>query len=188
MSMYGAKLESAGNVGNGRHLRVRVSLKGKSFDGIFFGHTMQETGIKEGDLVDLCFSPQINDFRGNRSVQLMISAMRKHESADLCAKIIEGESDCAWAESVFTPSRDDFVQVWKALTRNETDTGTDLDTLLSSCPAGMSGECWCIVLRVLFEAGLIGNSSGVVGAVPLKTEGKTDLNSTDTMKRIAGIG
>ena len=188
MSMYGAKLESAGNVGNGRHLRVRVSLKGKSFDGIFFGHTMQETGIKEEDLVDLCFSPQINDFRGNRSVQLMISAMRKHESADLCAKIIEGESDCAWAESVFTPSRDDFVQVWKALTRNETDTGTDFDTLLSSCPAGMSEECWCIVLRVLFEAGLIGNSSGVVGAVPLKTEGKTDLNSTDTMKRIAGIG
>ena len=63
-------------VGNGRHLRLRLQSRHHAFNGIFFSATPESASIAQGDLVDVAFIPQINEFRGERSVQMNIQDIR----------------------------------------------------------------------------------------------------------------
>ena len=78
---YALTPQSAGDVGGGKHLRIRARLGREGFEGIFFSHTARELDLHCGDLVDIAFTPQINDFRGHVSVQLLVSAMRRHDGS-----------------------------------------------------------------------------------------------------------
>jgi len=63
-------------VGNGRHLRLRLTKGNQAFNGIFFSVTAEGMGVAQGDLVDVAFHPQINEFRGERSVQMNLQDIR----------------------------------------------------------------------------------------------------------------
>ena len=63
-------------VGNGRHLRLRLTKGEYAFNGIFFSATAESLSIGQGDLVDVAFNPQINDFRGERTVQMNLQDVR----------------------------------------------------------------------------------------------------------------
>ena len=76
--MKGAKLATLSGVGNGVHTKVRLLKSGESFDGIFFCRPPEELTVTVGDLVDAAFEVQINQFRGRKSVQLLLSDLRKH--------------------------------------------------------------------------------------------------------------
>ena len=67
-------------VGGGAHTIVRINKFGESFDGIFFSKTIQELGVRTGDHVDVAFEPQINEFRGRKSVQMLLMDMKYHEN------------------------------------------------------------------------------------------------------------
>lgn len=67
-------------VGGGTHTKVRINKFGESFDGIFFSKTVQELGVRTGDHVDVAFEPQINEFRGRKSVQMLLIDMKYHEN------------------------------------------------------------------------------------------------------------
>ena len=67
-------------VGGGAHTKVRINKFGESFDGIFFSKTIQELGVRTGDHVDVAFEPQINEFRGKKSVQMLLMDMKYHEN------------------------------------------------------------------------------------------------------------
>lgn len=75
-----ALLTSIMPVGGGIHTKVRISKSGETFDGIFFSKTVQELGVHSGDHVDAAFEPQINEFRGKRSVQLLLTDLKYHEN------------------------------------------------------------------------------------------------------------
>ena len=51
------ELESVSDVGGGRHMRVRVRMGRSRFEGIFFSHTAESLGLKDGDRADLAFTP-----------------------------------------------------------------------------------------------------------------------------------
>ncbi len=63
-------------VGNGRHMRLRLRQGRYSLNAICFGSTPESTSVCQGDLVDVAFVPQVNDFRGERTVQLNILDIR----------------------------------------------------------------------------------------------------------------
>ena len=63
-------------VGGGRHLRLRLQSQHHSFNGIFFSATPETASVEQGDLVDVAFIPQINEFRGERTVQMNIQDIR----------------------------------------------------------------------------------------------------------------
>ncbi|MFQ8758805.1 MAG: hypothetical protein ACLSAF_04435 [Intestinimonas sp.] len=69
-SLSGCTVSSLAEVGGGRHLKLRLSRGGHLLDAIFFSVGAAETGVAPGDRIDVTFTPQINEFRGNRSVQL----------------------------------------------------------------------------------------------------------------------
>ncbi len=76
--MENALLENLSAIGGGKHSRMRLSHMGTDYDAVFFSRSVNELGVAQGDGVDLIFSPQINEFRGRRSVQLVLNDIRKH--------------------------------------------------------------------------------------------------------------
>ena len=179
-----ALLESADQVGGGRHLKVRVSIGGTRLDGIFFSHNAQALGVAAGDRVDLAFTPQINEFRGHASVQLVISALRRHDGTALCRKILAGEGNTAYAAAAFCPQRADFVRIWRGA-GGRLSLPEDAEGILSLCPKDMEPERFCLCLMILQEAGLLHSADGrIFGACCCATEGKADLNATPLMQSL----
>lgn len=184
MCMYCVELESFSEVGGGRHLKIRVRLGKSHFDGIFFSHTAHELGISEGDSIDIAFTPQINEFKGHISVQLLISALRKHDSTELCQAILNGDESCLWAASHFRPERKDFVKVWKMM-GSDFRVGTEPCSIISQCPAGMAAERFCLCLMTFLETGLLkGDKGKIFGAVCCDIGGKADLENTALMQAL----
>ena len=184
MCMYCVELDSFSEVGGGRHLKVRVRLGRTYFDGIFFSHTARELGISEGDSIDIAFTPQINEFKGHVSVQLLISALRKHDGFELCQAILNSDPECLWAASHFRPERKDFVRIWKMM-NSDFKLGSDVSEILDQCPAEMSAERFCLCLMTFLETGLLkGDNGSIFGAVCCNIEGKADLENTKLMQAL----
>ena len=178
MCLSGAVLESAQAVGGGKHLRMRVELSGTRFECIFFSHNLDGLGISEGDPIDLAFTPQINDFRGSVSVQLVASAVRKHDSEALCSAILDADSDVLWAAAPYCPDRADFVRIWRSLGKDFT-VGATAAAVMAQCIPGMEPEKFCLCLMVLLETGLLSSDDGgIFGARRSVLDRKADLGAT----------
>ena len=63
-------------VGNGRHMRLRLRDRNHNINAIYFSANPESVSIEPGDLVDVAFHPQINEFRGERSVQMHVLDIR----------------------------------------------------------------------------------------------------------------
>ena len=63
-------------VGNGRHMRLRLRHRNHSINAIYFSANPESASIEPGDLVDVAFHPQVNEFRGERSVQMHVLDIR----------------------------------------------------------------------------------------------------------------
>lgn len=184
LCLSGAKIESLNAVGGGRHLRMRVSYGGSSFECIYFSHTARELGLREGDGVDLAFSPQINNFRGHSSVQLLLSAVRRHDCSELCQAILENDSSVLYAAASYCPSRSDFVKVWRGIDDSFT-AGSDATRIIGQCPRYMEAEKYCLCLMVLLETGLLKSEDGrIYGAARANIGGKADLDATELIKAL----
>ena len=180
----GARLEAADAVGGGRHLRVRLAVGGSRLDGIFFGHSAQELGVRAGDCVDAAFTPQVNEFRGHVSVQLMLTALRPHDPVPLCRLILAGDEAACWAAADYCPERGDFVRVWRGGGGALRLPGT-AEEILAGCPEGMEPERYCLCLMTLLECGLLQSADGrIFGARSAVLEEKADLEATALIRRL----
>ncbi|MDR0904868.1 MAG: single-stranded-DNA-specific exonuclease RecJ [Oscillospiraceae bacterium] len=65
-------------VGNGKHTRLRVEKDHMTFDCIFFSMESSSLGVAEGDAADIVFEPQVNEFRGRKSVQFHVLDLKPH--------------------------------------------------------------------------------------------------------------
>lgn len=183
MCISGAELSSVTPVGKGRHLRIRVKYRNTFFEGIFFGHTAEELGIHAGNTVDIAFTPQINEYNGSVSVQLLVSAMRRHDCFGLCSAILDGDESIYWAVSPYCPDRSDFVYLWRNVCRGAFTVPNSTEAVIASCPAGFEAERYCLCLMVLLEAGLLASDDGrIYGAACARIEGKADLEATSLMR------
>ena len=70
------QIERIQMVGGGRHMRLRLRRGRHILNAISFATTAQSASVEPGDLVDVAFVPQINDFRGERTVQLNVTDIR----------------------------------------------------------------------------------------------------------------
>ena len=121
--LMGATLLRTQNVGQNRHLKLRLGKGNAQFDGIFFSTTSAACGCAEGDRVDAAFYLQVNEFRGSRTVQLQMVDIRPSLSASSreqeCLTLVE---QCAAGEPVsarnahrMLPSREQYAAVWRSL-------------------------------------------------------------------------
>ena len=105
-------------VGGGRHMRLRLRSGRYGFNGIYFSATAASASIGEGDLVDVAFIPQVNEFRGERTAQMNVTDIRPacQAEADCCCNgyraLQENTLTPAMAESLL-PDRATLGMVWR---------------------------------------------------------------------------
>ena len=75
-ALLGATLDSVQSVGQGRHLKVRLSKGTSRFEAIFFSVMEGECGLTAGTRVDAAFYLQANTFRGSTTLQLQLIDLR----------------------------------------------------------------------------------------------------------------
>ncbi len=82
LMLKGLIIERIQQVGNGRHMRLRLRSGRFGLNAIYFSASPETTFVQTGDLVDIAFTPQINEFRGERNVQMNVLDIRPSCSAD----------------------------------------------------------------------------------------------------------
>ena len=184
MCLSGVTLEMLSEVGGGKHSRLRVRLGAAHFECIYFSHSIVETGVHESELIDIAFTPQINEYRGNVTVQLVASAVRPHSPYALCDAILHGDGGCFAAASRYCPERADYVRAWREM-GPRFSVGADTAAVISQCSADMEPEKYCLCLMVFREAGLLrAPGGGIYRAGKTQFTGKADLDATQLMRSL----
>ena len=136
-ALLGATVDSLQAVGQGRHLKLRLSKGSARFDAIFFSMTEEECGVCAGMRVDAAFYLQANTFRGNTTLQLQLVDIRssltpsRHEAEamDLIARLTEGQRITAQECARLRSTRELYGAYWVALERHLRQGKAEVETL-----------------------------------------------------------
>ena len=199
-------LEQLSEVGGGKHLRLSLRYgkrPGEVLSGIFFSTTAKLAAVCVGDRVEVAFVPQINEYRGVRSVQLNLVDVRPcreerraaAEAQTLYRKFTEDAALSAAEADALLPNRSEFVAVWRYLSANATD-GCLQEEFSCLCrkvtrAVGMpiTMERTRICLDVFHEQGLI-RLAKLRGSlrIHLTSDGrKVDLDTSEVIKTLKRI-
>ena len=200
-ALLGATAEAIQPVGQGKHLKLRLSKGSSRFEAIFFSVTEEECGgIVPGSRVDAAFYLQANTFRGVTTLQLQLVDVRpsvapsrnEAESLALVRRLIEGE-DVTPQETVrLRTSRNQFAAFWVTLERQLRQGKTEENRLpylraLAGCTGGSESFLRAaLALEVFRERGLIAMSEreGRLSLCLLPVQGKVDLTACPYLARL----
>ena len=118
-------VERISMVGNGRHMRLRLRDRYHTINAIFFSANPETASVQPGDVVDVAFYPQINEFRGERTVQMNVLDLRPHcvvscsPDSSGYAALRSGALRAADAAQLL-PERATLGMVWRYLAAAET--------------------------------------------------------------------
>ena len=191
---------SCSDVGSGRHLKMKVRRDGVTLDAIFFAANSAACGVSAGDRLDLVFSPQINEYRGNRTVQLQLCDLRPAPTRSqlertLFRRLREGEALSRWEAGLLMPQRQDFARLWRYLEHAcaSGPMAAPLEQLLRQATRGQPGRGSygkaLVCFHVMDERGLIrAEFSGRQVTVHLcRPDHKVDLEQAQMMKLLRSI-
>ena len=193
--MENLMVDRPGQVGNGRHLRLRLQGRNHLFNGIFFSATAESASIEQGDMVDVAFIPQINEFRGERTVQMNIQDIRPACKKPVCCddrlylRLREGKLDADSARALY-PDRNLLGMVWRYLSAC---TGQIRETPICLCRkivrwsgAELNLAQLLTCLDIFADVGLleIGRHHKYITVRLIPTSQKADLNQSRTMQQL----
>ncbi len=76
LMMTGLTVERITMVGGGKHMRLRLRRDRYIFNAIYFSANPTSASIRQADVVDVAFLPQVNSYQGDRSVQMNVVDIR----------------------------------------------------------------------------------------------------------------
>ena len=138
-SLSGVTITCMSDVGGGRHLKMRASRDGRTVDMIFFSVTRAKSGLTVGDRADVAFYPQINEYRGSRSVQLHLVDLRPAYSAQQL-----NDYDTLYSRA---DQREEFAAVWRYLANRDGEV-VEVPTSLARKVA-QEGDLWESTLHTM---------------------------------------
>ena len=194
--LTGVQVLARSLVGAGRHLKLKLSKRGVTLDAIFFsaGDILPEAGSR----VDVAFYPQINEYRGNRTVQLHVVDLRPTPNRarmerELMEKYDRQESLSVEEARCLLPRRDEFAAVWRWLRQSGAEYApvevvpAQLAQLLGDRERHM---CLQVCLDVMGERGLLrlNGTPDRWQVTLLSVQGKVDLEASPIMIRLREQG
>ena len=131
-------------VGGGRHMRLRLRQGRHMVNAIYFSATPESASIQPGDLVDVAFQPQINEFRGERTPQMNVLDIRPSciaKCSPNCAPYRALRRNCLTAADAaqLLPDRATLAMVWR---------------YLSIAPAPLKEGPMCLCRKIVRWSGL----------------------------------
>ena len=183
--------------GSGKHVRLRLRWGNYLLQGIWFGASAEIPSLQEGDLVDVAYIPQVNEFRGERSVQLNIQDVRPSCRAECSLDtsgyqaLRAGTLDAATAAALL-PDRATLGSVWRFLASLPAGTVTESPDCLcrklvryTNLPMSLGKLLVC--LDIFRDVGLLElqklRKNLTIRLIP--TTQKADLNQSVTLQQIA---
>ena len=196
--LQGAQVHTMSQVGRGRHLKLRLDSRGVALDAIYFSSQGADLGLYPGCRVDLVFYPQINDFRGARTVQLQVVDLRLAPSRAQLEQAIydkysRGEALTCEEARFLLPSRGDFVGLYRWLVRQSTgctvveDTPARIARAVSRATRQREVPARTLLcLEVLEERGLIrlNRRTDRIQITLCQVEHKVDLEASEIIRRL----
>ena len=169
-ALIGVTAKNVQDVGQGKHLKLRLAEKSYLFDAIFFGVTEKTSGIHNDTRVDAAFHVQPNTFRDTTSLQLQLldirpsltPSNRELKDREIIRRLIAGESLSKSEVNRMMTTRGQFAGCWRGLDRNiskkrggERDIYPWLRALAESMGGAESFLRTCLALEIFRERGLI---------------------------------
>lgn len=194
LCLYDMHVDSINPIGGDKHLKMRVSRDGKAFDCVFFSVSVKELGVRAGAMVDIAFEPGINDFRGSRTVQLLLKDVRAAKrpndpDLELARRFFAGERLLGEEAAALLPNRGDFTKVWHNILRRSRRFIIPCDELLPDIAMFSEvqslGKVY-VCLKVFDELGLISMrefEDNLDIHIP-RYDKKTDLNRSQILQRL----
>ena len=194
----GAQVMERVAISGGKHTRLTLGDGHITFTAMCFSMPLSDLDFFVGDRVDVMFNPDINDWNGRKSVQLIVRDIRLSECEQNAVARDRIRFDEIWGGAPFTeeegimPCRDDFAAVYTLVRRN-VRAGTDTMThrAILSQLVGYTGSIGYIklkiIIRVLLELNLLGieEIGDEVYRFRLQfTNGRTDLEKSNLLRRL----
>ena len=139
LMMKNLTIERITMVGGGRHMRLRLRCGRTGINAIYFSANPESVSIQTGDVVDVAFTPQINEFRGERSVQMNVLDIRPSCCAECSPEtgnyraLLEGRLTAETAAALL-PERATLAMVWR---------------YLAACPACIQESPVCLCRKIV---------------------------------------
>ena len=181
-------------VGGGRHMRLRLCSGHTYLNAIYFSANPQTVSIQPGDLVDVAFTPQVNEFRGTRTVQMNVIDIRPSCNAECLPdaapyRDMQRGNLTAGEAAALLPDRKMLALVWRYL-----DAASPVQespvclcrkiVRWSGKPLNLGQMLTC--LDIFREVGLltVQRQHKYVSIRLTPGEGKADLSRSQTMQRL----
>lgn len=194
--LYGAQIVSITELSGGKHTKLCVcdpADRTVCRTAMLFGVRAETLPFREGDIADLAYQMDINEFQGARTVQMLVQDIRPNEKyphyrarEEELYQTLRAGKPVPYAP--IAPAREDFAAVWKLL-RNG---GPAYDYLALAYYSGIPYHRIRLILDIFEETGLLQLRShtkdGIV-ASPVQNNGqKTDLTASKTMRLLLTYG
>jgi single-stranded-DNA-specific exonuclease len=196
--LRGVQVQNAALVGRGRHLKLKLESRGVTLDAIWFSADSDALALAPGCRTDVAFHPQINVFRGVRSVQLQVidlhaAPSRAQLEQSIYDRFARGEPLTPPEARSLLPDRADFVELWRWLER-QSAAGTVVEDTLPRIARSVSRNAGqreaptrtLLCLEVLEERGLIDlrRTAGRLQITIRRLEHKVDLDASELLIRL----
>ncbi|MBQ8959828.1 MAG: single-stranded-DNA-specific exonuclease RecJ [Ruminococcus sp.] len=173
------------------HTKLRIKVGFAQADALIFRRSPQELGFKTGDVCAMIVSPEVNEFRGNTSVSLIVSDIRPQGLEQ--SKFFAGETafekflrDEELPKNYYPnmlPIRNDAALVYKSIP----ETGITLDALYIKLAARLNYCKIAVSAEALRELGLIRWSPADGRFFRLKVSHKADLDKAPVLLKLKEV-
>jgi len=203
--MNDVRIEEITPISHDRHIKLHLSRKGRSFYAFVFGMGAKSCQFVKGDLLDIVFSAEINSYRGNENVQLVVKDVKwasGEEQADrealetwqaFCRKEPLDREQAA----LLSPTREDLVAVFRHVKANAENgiLAAPAATLYrkvryeaKNCGRMNLGKLLAC-LEIFRECGIFSweQNGGELTVRVLDYQGKADVNGSAVLKTLMAI-
>lgn len=197
--MRDVKVREVITLGQNKHTKLILEKDGVQVEGLLFGFPGESFTVPASGMIDVLFNLDINEFRGERTPQLIIRDIRlcRHD-AEKCAcytemlhTILDGNNER------FVPGIDVCREVYKYLRANEEKLSSFVnlyilaDEMARDTGINMTCPVLGFILEIFREMGLahLYKSDDLIMRIEIvKNCGKIDIESSKVLMRARNIG
>ena len=188
-------VERISMVGNGRHMRLRLQQGRHYVNAIYFSCNPETASIQVGDLVDVAYIPQVNEFRNERTVQMNVQDIRPSCTAPCSVGVADYKALCNGtispdAAAALLPNRGTLGMVWRYLASTSEPTKESPMCLCrkivrwSGMPLSLGQLLTCLDIFADVKLLELQRHHKDMTIRILAATGKADLNESRTLQRL----
>lgn len=183
--VFGVTLLRIVPIGNNKHLRLLFKKGDNSFMALLFGVNSESFCFNEGDLLDLAVTVDVNSYKGEENVSVLIKAVRTSgiddtKLFDELSRVNDFYSGVSKDTDTLLPSREDIGTVYKKLCEKSASEDEIIYSLINSVGYAKTR----IAIDVLKEICLVEkDNTGKLSAV--KNAEKRSLTDSDVYRALS---